>query len=178
CSTLMDLPLAMIVTLIPSPAVDSSSIRHDLTVDAAAAGLQRGHLDVAPLRHRARRILMLQGIKRRPYHIGGIGGSDRCRDHGLHPERGEYRAHRPADDDQRGKAEAAAALHHLRHTIDVDELVDELARLLPLAGAGAGAIAVSFIRHSSSSRSGSARSLSAEQIVAQNFNPASRAASP
>ena len=32
-----------------------------------------------------------------------------------------------ADDDQRGEAEAPAALHHLGHTIDVDELVGEFA---------------------------------------------------
>ena len=32
-----------------------------------------------------------------------------------------------ADDDQRGKAEAPAALDHLGHAIDVHELVDELA---------------------------------------------------
>ena len=42
-----------------------------------------------------------------------------------------------ADDDERRKAEAPAALHHLRHAVDVDELVDELARLLPFAGTGA-----------------------------------------
>jgi hypothetical protein len=32
-----------------------------------------------------------------------------------------------ADDDQRRKTEALAALDDLRHTIDVDELVDEFA---------------------------------------------------
>jgi hypothetical protein len=31
------------------------------------------------------------------------------------------------DDDERGETEASATLHHLRHTIDVDELVDEFA---------------------------------------------------
>jgi hypothetical protein len=42
-----------------------------------------------------------------------------------------------ADDDQRGEAEAPAALHHLGDAVDVDELVDELAVALfvsPLAG--------------------------------------------
>ena len=34
-----------------------------------------------------------------------------------------------ADDHQRGKAEPAAALDHLGDAVDVDELVDELARL-------------------------------------------------
>ena len=39
-----------------------------------------------------------------------------------------------ADDDQRGEAEAASALHHLGHTIDVDELVGEFAvALFPVA---------------------------------------------
>ncbi len=32
-----------------------------------------------------------------------------------------------ADDDERGEAEAPAALHHLGDAVDVDELVDELA---------------------------------------------------
>ena len=32
-----------------------------------------------------------------------------------------------ADDDQRGEAEAPAALHHLGDAVDVDELVDEFA---------------------------------------------------
>ena len=32
-----------------------------------------------------------------------------------------------ADDDERGKAEAPAALHHLGDAVDVHELVDELA---------------------------------------------------
>src|SRR5262245_28977160 len=32
-----------------------------------------------------------------------------------------------ADDDERGEAEATAALHHLGHAIDMHELVDELA---------------------------------------------------
>jgi len=34
-----------------------------------------------------------------------------------------------ADDDERGKAEAPAALHHLGDAIDVNELVDKLALL-------------------------------------------------
>ena len=32
-----------------------------------------------------------------------------------------------ADDDERGKAETPAALHHLGHAVDVDQLVDEFA---------------------------------------------------
>ena len=32
-----------------------------------------------------------------------------------------------ADDDERRETETPAALHHLGHTIDVDQLVDELA---------------------------------------------------
>ena len=36
-----------------------------------------------------------------------------------------------ADDDERGKAEAASALHHLGDAVDVNELVDELDRALP-----------------------------------------------
>src|SRR5829696_8680729 len=32
-----------------------------------------------------------------------------------------------ADDDERGEAEAASALHHLRDAVDVDEAIDEFA---------------------------------------------------
>ena len=42
-----------------------------------------------------------------------------------------------ADDDQRGKAEAPAALHHLGDAVDVDELVDELARFAVAISAAA-----------------------------------------
>src|SRR5690606_7011443 len=46
-----------------------------------------------------------------------------------------------ADDDERGEAEAASALHHLRDAIDVDELVDEtVVALLAIPGAVAPAI--------------------------------------
>ena len=45
-----------------------------------------------------------------------------------------------ADDDERGEAEAAAALHDLRDAIDVDEAIDEFAvALLALAIAAAAA---------------------------------------
>ena len=37
-----------------------------------------------------------------------------------------------ADDDERGEAEAPAALHHLGDAIDVNELVDELAVALAI----------------------------------------------
>ena len=51
-----------------------------------------------------------------------------------------------ADDDERREAEATAALHHLRHAIDVDEPIDELAvALLPAVIAAAAAF--SFTRH-------------------------------
>ena len=32
-----------------------------------------------------------------------------------------------ADDDERGETEATAALHHLGHTVDVDQAIDEFA---------------------------------------------------
>src|SRR5262249_49893399 len=51
-----------------------------------------------------------------------------------------------ADDDERGKAEAAAALHHLGDTVDVDELVDELAVAL-LAVTAAIAAFPAFLCH-------------------------------
>ena len=48
-----------------------------------------------------------------------------------------------ADDDERGEAEALAALHHLGDAVDVHELVDELAVAL-LAPAAAVATVPSF----------------------------------
>jgi len=51
-----------------------------------------------------------------------------------------------ADDDERGEAEAASALHHLRHTIDVHEAIDKLTVAL-LAVAIAAAAAFTFTRH-------------------------------
>src|SRR6185369_12072652 len=39
-----------------------------------------------------------------------------------------------ADNDERGKAEAAAALDHFGDAIDVDEFVDELVALFPFPG--------------------------------------------
>src|SRR4051794_40288956 len=50
-----------------------ASVRHRFAVDAGAARLQRRYLDVAPLRHRARRILMLQRIECRAHHVVRIG---------------------------------------------------------------------------------------------------------
>src|SRR4029077_13585312 len=51
-----------------------------------------------------------------------------------------------ADDDKRGEAEAASALHHLRDTIDVHEAIDKFTVAL-LAVAIAAAAAFSFTRH-------------------------------
>src|SRR6185437_9224584 len=46
-----------------------------------------------------------------------------------------------ADDDERGKAEALAALHGLRHAVDVDELLDQLLAALVVAAASATIVA-------------------------------------
>ena len=51
-----------------------------------------------------------------------------------------------ADDDERGETEPPAALHHLRHAIDVHEAIDEFAVAL-LTVAIAAAAAFSFTRH-------------------------------
>src|SRR6202044_3529694 len=48
--------------------------------------------------------------------------------------------------DKRGEAEAASALHHLRHAIDMHEAIDKLAVAL-LAVPIAAAAAFSFTRH-------------------------------
>ncbi len=50
-----------------------------------------------------------------------------------------------ADDDERGEAEPAAALHDFRHAVDVDEAVDKLA--LPLLVFVVAAAAAFFTRH-------------------------------
>ena len=75
------------------------SIRRHFAVDAGAPRLQGGDLDVAPLRDRARRILMLQRIEGRAHHVVRVGRADRLRHHVLHAERVEHRAHRAARDD-------------------------------------------------------------------------------
>jgi hypothetical protein len=50
-----------------------------------------------------------------------------------------------ADDDERGKAEALAALHRLRHAVDVDELFDQLfAAILALRATIVAATAAAF----------------------------------
>ena len=68
-----------------------------------------------------------------------------------------------ADDDERREAEPAAALHDLRHAVDVDEAVDELAvALLVLVIAAAAAF---FTRHCS---------LSVTEIAAMPENGAAR----
>src|SRR5579862_6142158 len=51
------------------------------------------------------------------------------------------------DDDQCRKAEALAALDHLRHTVDVDELVDELAVALLAIPASFASAAFAFTCH-------------------------------
>src|ERR1700716_2872829 len=67
--------------------------------------------------------------------LGGLGGlADRLRHLARLAVAEADPALLVADDHQRGEAEAAAALHHLGHTIDVDELVGEFAvALIPVA---------------------------------------------
>ena len=67
--------------------------------------------------------------------FGGVGGlADRLRHLARLAVAEPHPALLVADDDQRGKAEAPAALHHLRHAIDMHELVDKFAvALFPLA---------------------------------------------
>jgi len=63
-----------------------------------------------------------------------------------------------ADDDQRGKAEAASALHDLRHAIDVDEPIDELAvAVVPIVSAAAAAFFTSHLVSPSLARATPAR---------------------
>ena len=46
-----------------------------------------------------------------------------------------------ADDDQRGEAEAPAALHHLGDAVDADELLDQLALLAVAVAVATAAVA-------------------------------------
>src|SRR5579863_10182139 len=78
-----------------------------------------------------------------------------------------------ADDDERGEAEATAALHHLRHAVDVDELIDKFAvALLPVVPAAAAAILTS---HNVSPSL--ARELRSRSLWVQKSRPPSRAPS-
>src|SRR5262249_15021071 len=67
--------------------------------------------------------------------LGRVGGlADRLRHLARLAVAEAHPALLVADDDQRGKAEAPAALHHLRHAIAMHELVDKFAvALFPLA---------------------------------------------
>src|ERR1700751_5466867 len=48
-------------------------VGRSLGVAGDASGLQRGHLDVAARRDRARRILVLQRVEGRAHHVVGVG---------------------------------------------------------------------------------------------------------
>src|ERR1700741_4643658 len=74
-------------------------VRRRLGIAANATGLQRGHLDVATRRDRARRILVLQRVEGRAHHVVRVGRADRLRHHILGSERLEHCAHRAAGDD-------------------------------------------------------------------------------
>src|SRR5438045_282338 len=88
-------------------------------------------------------------LAQRAPHDARLGGVRRLADRFRHLTRLAVAEADPAllvaDDDQRGETEAAAALHHFRHAVDVDEAVDEFAvALLALVVAAAAAF---FTRH-------------------------------
>src|SRR6201985_1656785 len=88
---------------------------NQLGVATDTARLQRGHLDVAARRNRARRILMLQRVEGGANHVVRVRRTDRLRHHILDAERLEHRAHRTAGDDagtgrRRTQIDAAGAV--------------------------------------------------------------------
>src|SRR5437016_8120006 len=99
CSTLIVFA-ALAIVLTPKSAEHARClVGCDLGIAADAARLQRGYLDVAARRDRARRVLMLQCVECRANHVVGVGRSDRLCHDVLDAERLEYRAHRAAGDD-------------------------------------------------------------------------------
>src|ERR1700742_535614 len=100
CSTLIVFAaLAIILTPKSADLKRALLFSHCFGVAANTARLQRGHLDIAARRHRARRILMLQRVESGANHVVGVRRTDRLRHHVLDAERLEHRAHRAAGDD-------------------------------------------------------------------------------
>src|ERR1700723_3117110 len=99
CSTLI-IFAALAIVIAPKSAKSACCLfRHHFGVAADAARLQGGYLDVAARRNRARRVLMLQRVERRPNHVVGVRRADRLRHHVLDAERLKHGAHRAAGDD-------------------------------------------------------------------------------
>src|SRR5262249_4144589 len=94
CSTLVGLPALLLLSNLLPAAVFLDRL---LALAALAASrLQRRYLDVAPCRHRTRRILPLERVEGRPHHVVGIGRAERFCHHVLHAQRLEHGAHRAA----------------------------------------------------------------------------------
>ena len=129
-------------------------------------------------------VMQRPAFTQRHPHDAALGGLGRLADRLRHLARLAMAETDPAllvaDDDQRGEAEAPAALHHLRHAIDVHEAIDEFAVAL-LAVAIAAAAAFSFTRHFGSSISQIVDGAPARRSVSvasrQNSRPPSRAPS-
>src|ERR1700689_4431480 len=79
-------------------ACSQVSIDRRLGLYIAASCLQCGDLDVAARGDRARRILALERIERRPHHVIGVRSAERFGHDVLHAQRFEHRAHRTTGD--------------------------------------------------------------------------------
>src|SRR5271156_755917 len=98
CSTLIVFAALAIVST-PKSASARCLVSRNLGIAADAARLQRGDLDVATRRDRARRVLLLQRVEGRANHVVGVRRADRLRHHVRDAERLEHGAHRAASDD-------------------------------------------------------------------------------
>src|SRR5437660_11533266 len=100
CSTLIVLPALLLMSFSTRPSYSAVLLGRLLGLAALTAPrLQRGYLDGAPRRNRARRILALERVEGRPHHVVGVGRAERLRHHVLHAEGFEHSAHRAARDD-------------------------------------------------------------------------------
>src|ERR1700739_164824 len=86
CSTLIVFAALAIVST-PKSASARCLLSRTLGIAADAARLQRGNLDVAARRDRARRVLVLQRVEGRAHHVVGVRRADRLRHHVLPAQR-------------------------------------------------------------------------------------------
>ena len=104
---------------------------HRAAGDDAGAGRRRAQKDLAGAMAAGHVVMQRAAFAQRHADQTALGGFGRLADRLRHLARLAVAEADPAllvaDDDERGKAEAPAALHHLGHAIDVDELVGEFA---------------------------------------------------
>ena len=102
---------------------------HRAAGDDAGTGRSRTHDNLARSVMAARLVMQRTAVLQRHADQRALGGVGRLADRfrhfaGLAMAEADATA-LIADDDERRKTETTAALHHFRHTVDVDQLVDE-----------------------------------------------------